>query len=87
MKINPLVSIIVPVYKVEKYLARCVESLRNQTLQDIEIILVDDGSPDQCPQMCDDYVAKDSRIRVVHQLNQGVAVARNTGWRSLPGSM
>ena len=79
MKINPLVSIIVPVYKVEKYLARCVESLRNQTLQDIEIILVDDGSPDQCPQMCDDYVAKDSRIRVVHQLNQGVAVARNTG--------
>ena len=67
----PKVSVIVPIYKVEKYLRRCVESIRNQTLKDIEIILVDDGSPDGCPQICDEYAALDSRIRVVHKANGG----------------
>lgn len=75
----PKVSIIVPVYKVEKYLERCVSSLRNQTFQDIEIILVDDGSPDQCPAMCDKLAQKDVRIRVIHKENGGVCSARNAG--------
>lgn len=75
----PKVSVIVPVYKVEKYLDRCVQSLLNQTLKDIEIILVDDGSPDRCPQMCDEYAKADSRIKVVHKQNAGLGFARNTG--------
>ena len=75
----PKVSIIVPVYNVEKYLDRCMESLLNQTLNDIEIIMVDDGSPDNCPQMCDDYAKKDSRVKVVHKVNGGLGYARNTG--------
>ena len=75
----PLVSVIVPVYKVEKYLNKCVESLVGQTLQDIEIILIDDGSPDNCPKICDDWAKKDSRIKVIHQKNGGLASARNTG--------
>lgn len=76
---NDLISVIVPVYKVEQYLDRCVESIVNQTYKNLEIILVDDGSPDNCPKMCDDWAKKDSRIKVVHQSNQGVSVARNTG--------
>lgn len=76
---QPLVSIIVPVYNVDKYLYRCVESLINQTYANIEIILVDDGSPDNCPQMCDDFAEKDKRIKVIHQKNGGVSAARNTG--------
>ena len=75
----PKVSIVVPVYKVEKYLDRCVQSLRNQTLQDIEIILVDDGSPDRCPEMCDEYARQDSRIHVIHKKNGGLSSARNAG--------
>ena len=75
----PTVSIIVPVYKAEPYLARCVESLLGQTLSDIEIILVDDGSPDRCPQMCDEFAKADSRIRVIHKENGGVSAARNAG--------
>lgn len=75
----PKVSIIVPVYNVEKYLDRCVESLRNQTLQDIEIILVDDESPDACPQICDNYSKSDNRIKVVHKKNSGLGYARNSG--------
>jgi glycosyltransferase involved in cell wall biosynthesis len=67
-----LVSIIVPVYKVEKYLEKCVESLINQTMSDIEIILVDDGSPDNCGHMCDYYSSVDSRIKVIHQKNEGL---------------
>lgn len=74
-----MVSIITPVYKVEPYLARCVESLRSQTFQDIEIILVDDGSPDNCPRMCDEFAAVDPRIRVIHKKNGGVCSARNAG--------
>ena len=76
---KPKVSIIVPVYNVEKYLDRCMESLLNQTLKDIEIILVDDGSPDNCPQICDEYAKKDSRVKVVHKVNAGLGYARNSG--------
>lgn len=74
-----MISIIVPVYKVEKYLPKCIESLINQTYRDIQIILVDDGSPDGCGAICDTYAAKDSRIQVIHQQNSGVSAARNAG--------
>lgn len=83
---NPLISIIVPVYKVEKYLERCVYSLINQTYRNIEIILVDDGSPDHCPQMCDHYAKNDTRIRVVHKPNGGLSSARNAGLREAIGA-
>ena len=81
-----LISIIVPVYKAEPYLDECVESLVNQTYKDIEIILVDDGSPDRCPEMCDAWAAKDNRIRVVHKLNGGSSSARNVGIDNARGS-
>ena len=74
-----MISIIVPIYNVEKYLPKCLESLVNQSYRDIEIILIDDGSPDRCGQICDDYAKKDSRIVVIHQKNQGVSAARNAG--------
>ena len=73
------VSVIVPVYKVERYLDRCVESLVSQTYGNIEIILVDDGSPDQCPKMCDAWGQKDNRIKVIHKKNGGLGDARNAG--------
>ncbi|MCQ2199396.1 MAG: glycosyltransferase [Paludibacteraceae bacterium] len=77
---QPKVSIIVPCYGVEKYLDRCMESLVNQTLKDIEIILVDDKSPDRVPEMCDEWAKKDERIRVIHkEKNEGLGFARNTG--------
>lgn len=72
-----LISIIIPVYKVEPYLERCVNSVRNQTYQRLEIILVDDGSPDRCGEMCDAYAREDSRIRVIHKENGGPSSARN----------
>ena len=72
-----LISVIVPVYKVEPYLDRCVQSIVDQTYTNLEIILVDDGSPDNCPAMCDAWAAKDSRIRVIHQTNLGGGAARN----------
>ncbi len=75
----PKLSIIIPIYNVEKYLSKCVQSARNQTLQDIEIILVDDESPDNCPQLCDEYAIQDSRIKVVHKKNGGLGFARNSG--------
>ena len=75
----PKVSVIVPVYQVEAYLERCVDSLRRQTLEELEIILVDDGSPDGCPDACDRYAAEDRRVRVIHQSNQGAGPARNAG--------
>lgn len=75
----PLVSIIVPVYKVEEELCRCVDSVLSQTLTDIEVILVDDGSPDECPRICDDYASRDSRVKVIHKVNGGLSDARNYG--------
>lgn len=75
----PKVSIIIPVYKTEKYIHRCVDSVLAQTLSDIEVILVDDGSPDKCPEICNAYKEKDSRIKVIHQKNSGVSAARNAG--------
>lgn len=75
----PAVSIIVPVYNVEKYLDRCIESIVGQTFRDFELILVDDGSPDQCPWMCDNWAIKDSRIKVIHKENGGLSSARNIG--------
>ena len=80
-----MVSVIVPVYKVPEYLGKCVESIRNQTYADLEIILVDDGSPDECPEMCDFLAQKDSRIRVVHQRNSGLSAARNAGLKESTG--
>lgn len=73
------ISIIVPVYKVEPYLRRCIDSVLNQTYPDFELILVDDGSPDNCGVICDEYAEKDSRIRVIHQKNGGLSAARNAG--------
>ena len=74
-----LVSVVVPVYNVEKYLNRCVESIVNQTYKNLEIILVDDGSLDNCPVMCDEWAKKDNRIKVIHKKNGGVSSARNAG--------
>lgn len=75
----PAVSVIVPVYGVEKYLPRCMDSLMGQTLRDIEIILVDDESPDACPGMCDEYAKRDDRVCVIHKRNGGLGYARNSG--------
>ncbi len=74
---RPLISIIVPIYKVEKYLNRCLDSIINQTYKDLEIILVDDGSPDNCGRICDEYELKDNRIKVIHKENGGLSDARN----------
>lgn len=79
MENEPLISVIVPVYKVERYLDRCVESIVNQTYRNLEIILVDDGSPDGCPAMCDAWAERDERIRVIHKENGGGGSARNAG--------
>ena len=76
---QPKVSVIVPVYNVEKYLERCVQSLFNQTLKEIEIILVDDGSLDKSSQMCDEYAQQDERVKIIHKKNEGLGFARNSG--------
>ena len=76
---KPLISIIVPIYKVEKYLSVCVEKLIHQSYENLEIILVDDGSPDRCPEICDEYQKKDNRIKVIHKKNGGLSDARNAG--------
>lgn len=73
------ITVIVPVYKVENYLRRCIDSILNQSFRDFELILVDDGSPDKCPQICDSYALQDNRIKVIHQENGGAAAARNAG--------
>ena len=80
-----LISVIVPIYKVEPYLDRCVRSIVEQTYENLEIILVDDGSPDNCPAICDDWAAKDSRIKVIHKENGGLSDARNAGMEVASG--
>ncbi len=82
----PEISVIVPVYKVEKFIYRCVNSILNQTFTDFELILVDDGSPDNCPAICDEYAEKDSRIKVIHKQNGGLSDARNVGKEKATGN-
>lgn len=76
---NPLISIIVPVYKVEDYLGKCIESILSQSITNFELILIDDGSPDKCGDICDHYANIDSRIKVIHKRNEGLSAARNSG--------
>lgn len=85
MKCLPKISVIVPIYNVEKYLDRCVQSLVNQSYNNLDIILVDDGSPDNCPQMCDEYAKKYSNIKAVHKENGGLSDARNYGMKYAEG--
>lgn len=82
---SPLISVIVPVYEAEKYLDQCVQSIVDQTYKNLEIILVDDGSPDNCPAMCDEWSARDGRVRVIHMENSGVSNARNAGITAATG--
>ena len=81
----PIISIIVPIYKVEKYILKCLESIRNQTFTNFEAILVDDGSPDNCGKICEDFAAKDSRFKVIHQANGGIGNARKNGMNIASG--
>lgn len=85
MSEQSLISVIVPVYNVEQSLDRCVRSITEQTYRHLEIILVDDGSPDECPQMCDEWTGRDDRIRVVHKSNGGLSDARNAGLNVIHG--
>ena len=79
------ISIIIPVYKVEKYVERCIKCIQDQTYTNWEAIFVEDGSPDRSGEICDRYAAKDERIKVVHKENEGVAAARNTGLANVTG--
>lgn len=83
---DDLISIVVPIYKAEQYLSQCVNSILEQTYRNIEIILVDDGSPDRCPEICDYFGKTDSRVRVIHQENKGLSAARNIGLEVAKGS-
>ena len=85
MNAQPKISVIVPVYKCEQYIHRCVNSILNQTFSDFELILVDDGSPDNCGEICEDYAKKDFRVKVIHQVNGGQAAARNNGVKEAQG--
>lgn len=79
------ITVIIPVYNVEKYLRKCVDSVLAQTYTNLEVILIDDGSPDNCPAICDEYAAKDERVKVIHQQNAGVSAARNAGLDAATG--
>ena len=79
------ISVVVPIYKVQDYLERCIKSIINQTYDNLEIILVDDGSPDECPKICDEYALKDERIKVIHKENGGLSDARNFGIAAATG--
>ena len=76
---RPIISVVIPVYNVEAYIERCVNSVRNQTVENIEIILVDDGSPDQSPVLCDQYAEKDRRVRVIHKKKWRTCVCKKQG--------
>lgn len=82
---NKLISVIVPIYNVELYIDKCIQSLVDQTYTNLEIILVDDGSPDKCPQICEDWAKKDKRIKVIHKINGGLSSARNAGLKVASG--
>lgn len=84
-KEHPFFSIIIPIYNVEKYLNRCIESVINQSFSNFEIILVDDESPDNCPSICDEWIEKDKRIKVIHKKNEGLGYARNSGLKLASG--
>jgi len=79
------ISVIVPIFRIEKYLPKCIDSLLNQSFSNFELILVNDGSPDRCPEICDDYAKKDSRVKVVHKINGGLVSARKEGLKSASG--
>lgn len=79
------VTVIIPVYKAEKYIERCIESITAQTYENLEIILIDDDSPDNCPKICDDWAKRDSRVKVLHIENKGAANARNQGLKIATG--
>ncbi|MBQ8783661.1 MAG: glycosyltransferase [Clostridia bacterium] len=81
----PKFSIIVPIYNVENYIEKCIDSILAQSFSDFELILVDDGSPDRCPQICDEYAKKDGRVKVIHKNNEGPSAARNTGLSEATG--
>ena len=80
-----LISVIVPIYNVQEYLCACIDSVLSQTYQNLEVIFVDDGSADNCPELCDEYALKDKRIRVIHQINRGLSAARNKGFEASKG--
>lgn len=82
---KPILSVVIPVYKVEKYLVRCVNSVLHQDYKDLEVILVDDGSPDRCPEICDEFASQDSRVKVIHKTNGGLSSARNAGINAAQG--
>jgi len=87
IKNNPLISVIVPVYKIESYIEICIDSLLNQTYRNLEILLIDDGSPDSCGEICEQYAKIDPRIRVIHKLNGGLSDARNYGIKEAKGEL
>ena len=82
---RPVISVIVPVYNVEKYLGQCIDSILKQSFQNFELLLIDDGSPDESGKICDEYAAKDGRVRVFHKENGGVSSARNVGLDNAAG--
>jgi len=80
------ISVIVPIYRIEKYLSKCIDSILCQSFKDFELLLVDDGSPDNCPQICEDYAKKDTRIKVIHKKNEGLLSARKEGLKQAKGT-